>query len=192
MCILWQLLFQLDFQKMRTVPAKKIKIKINVSNERYGSLIAKRYLPYEPFHWSEEIDQTSSDPLDRLTISKPMSRIDQSSDKSSDYRYLSRTYDTKTEHKLIGWIPSICLTTLPRPQSVAEKLRYGYTTLWSNKCSPLLSLCNLFQIPFLVRAPRKVWVTVKQKCTRDDKKLVMTPFLDFPLILLFNGTTAPN
>ena len=75
MCMLWQLLFQKDFQKMRTVPAKKFLKKIKVSNERYGSLKAKRNIPYEPFHCLEKIDQTSSDPLDRLIVSKPMSRI---------------------------------------------------------------------------------------------------------------------
>ena len=37
MCMLWQLLVQLDFQTMRTVPAIKIKVKITVSNERYGT-----------------------------------------------------------------------------------------------------------------------------------------------------------
>ena len=67
--------FPKRFSENENSSSQKIKKKIKVSNERYGSLKAKRNIPYEPFHCLEKIDQTSSDPPDRLIVPKPMSRI---------------------------------------------------------------------------------------------------------------------
>ena len=82
----WSIYIYLLFQLLNDQPSptsfsKNVnsagqKFKMQVADESYCSFEANRNLPCKLCHLSKKIDQISSDLLDRLTVSKPMSRID--------------------------------------------------------------------------------------------------------------------